>query len=184
MKRRLRHLPLRAMLSALAGDHAFAEQHLAAADRPLLHKVVVLHHQHFADVFGIVQEDNVIPPDLVVRDVAVFLNQMLKQENRVGGTKPAPGKPQQIALKPGRKAVFRGCPAAGSRTSFRAAVAIQISVRERGTASRSGALDISWQEKIRTRIELHGIEQAAITWRSHGRLSQLIEFRQDFEHYA
>src|SRR5579864_2409330 len=107
MKRRLRDLPLRAMLSAFAGDHSLAQQHLAAADGTLLHKLVVLHYQHFADVVGMVQEDNMIPPNLVVGDVAVFMDEMLEQENGVGRTKPAPRKPQQIALKTRRKAVFR-----------------------------------------------------------------------------
>ena len=105
MKCRLRDLPLRAMLSSFAGDHSLAQQHLAAAHRPLLHKIVVLHHQHFADVVGVIQEDDMVPPDLVMRDVAVFLNEMLEQKNRIGRTKPAPGEPQQIALKAGRKAV-------------------------------------------------------------------------------
>ena len=125
MKRRLRDLPLRAMLSALAGDHALAQQHLAATHSSLLHEVVVLHHQHFADVVGMIQEDNMIPSNLVVGDVAVLLNEMLEQENRIGGSKSAPGEPQQVALKAGRKVVSARL-AAGSRTSFRAAVAISI----------------------------------------------------------
>ena len=70
----MRDLPLRAMLSPLAGDHAFSQQHLAAADRALLHKVIVLHDQYFADIFGIVQKNNVVPPDLVMGDIAVLLN--------------------------------------------------------------------------------------------------------------
>ena len=78
MKRGLRHLPLRAVLSAFAGDHALAEQHFCALDRAFLDEVIVLHHEHFANVVGMIQEDDVIPPDLVVGDVAVFLSQVLE----------------------------------------------------------------------------------------------------------
>ena len=73
MKRRLRHLPLHAVLSAFGGDHAFAQQHLRAPDCALFDEVVVLHDQNFADVIGMIQEDDVIPSDLVVSDVAVFV---------------------------------------------------------------------------------------------------------------
>ena len=72
MKGRLRHLALRAMLRAFAGDHALAQQHLGALHRALLDEVVVLHDEHFADVVGMIQKDDVIPSDLVVSDVAIF----------------------------------------------------------------------------------------------------------------
>jgi hypothetical protein len=50
----------------------------------------------------------VIPSDLVVRNVTVFLGQVLKQQNRIRGAKPAKGEPQKISLKAGREAVIRG----------------------------------------------------------------------------
>jgi len=78
MKGRLRHLTLGAMLRAFAGDHALAQQHLCALNGALLDEIVILHDQHFADVVGVIQEDDVIPSDFVVRDVAVFLGQVLK----------------------------------------------------------------------------------------------------------
>ena len=106
MKRRLRHLPLQAVLCAFAGDHAFAQQHLCALDRALLDEVVVLHDQNFADVVGMIQENNVMPSDLVVGDIAVFFGQVLKQEDRIGRTKLAERKPEQISLESGRKAVL------------------------------------------------------------------------------
>ena len=66
------HLPLGAMLRAFRRDHAFAQQHLRALDRALLYEIVVLHHQDFANVIGVIQKDDVVPADLVMRDVAVF----------------------------------------------------------------------------------------------------------------
>jgi hypothetical protein len=83
MKGRLRCLALRAVLSAFAGDHARTQQHFRALHGALLDEVIVLHHKNFADVVGVVQEDDVIPADLVVRDVAIFPGQMLKQKNRI-----------------------------------------------------------------------------------------------------
>jgi len=87
MKRRLRDLPLRPMLRALAGDHARAQKHFCALHGALFYKVVVLHHENFADVVGMIQENDVMPANLVVRDVAIFLRQMLKQKNRIGRAK-------------------------------------------------------------------------------------------------
>ena len=95
------------MLRAFAGDHALAQQHLGALNRALLDEVVVLHDEHFADVVGMIQKDDVIPSDFVVRDVAIFLGQVLKQKNGIGRAKLAESKPEQIALKAGREAVGR-----------------------------------------------------------------------------
>lgn len=78
MKRWLSDLPLRAVLSGLAGDHALTQQHFCALNRALLDEVVVLNYEHFANVVGVIQENDMIPPDLVVRDVAVFLRQVLE----------------------------------------------------------------------------------------------------------
>src|SRR5579864_2730037 len=55
-----------------------------------------------------IQEDDVVPPDLVVRDVAVGVGQVLKQRDGIRRTKSSPGKPDQIPLKPRRKAVSSG----------------------------------------------------------------------------
>jgi len=73
MERRLRHLPLQPVLSALGGDHAFAKKHLRAPHRAFLDEIVVLHHQYFADVIRMIQEQDVVPANLVVGDVAVRL---------------------------------------------------------------------------------------------------------------
>ena len=106
MECRLSHLPLRAMLSTFCGNHAFAQQHFRALNRPFFDEVVVLNHQHFADVIGMVQENDVMPPDFVVRDVAILPSEVLKEQNRIGGTELAKREPEQISLEAGRKAVL------------------------------------------------------------------------------
>src|SRR5579864_2147197 len=78
MKCGLRDLALQAVLSSLAGDHALAQQHFCALDGALLDEVIVLNYKNFANVVRMIQEYDVIPSDLVVRDVAVFLSQVLK----------------------------------------------------------------------------------------------------------
>jgi hypothetical protein len=49
-----------------------AQQHFRALNRPFFDEVVVLNHKHFADVIGMVQENDVMPPNFVVRDVAIL----------------------------------------------------------------------------------------------------------------
>ena len=106
VKGRLRDLPLRAMLCALRRDHAFAKKHLGALHRALLDEVVVLHDENFADVVRMVEEHDMVPADLVVGDVAVVVDEVLEEQNRIRGTEAAQREPQQVALKAGRKAVF------------------------------------------------------------------------------
>ena len=106
MECRLGHLPLGAMLSTFCGNHALAQQHFRALNRPLFDEVVVLNHKHFADVIGMVQENDVMPPNFVVRDVAILPSEVLKEQNRIGGTELAKREPEQISLEAGRKAVL------------------------------------------------------------------------------
>src|SRR5579864_3616520 len=94
MKCGLCHLTLQAVLNSLAGDHALAQQHFCALDGALLDEVIVLNYKNFANIVGMIQEDDVIPPDLVMGDVAVFLSQVLEQKDRIRGTKPAEGEPE------------------------------------------------------------------------------------------
>jgi hypothetical protein len=53
-----------------------------------------------------VQENDVMPPDFVVRDVAILPSEVLKEQNRIGGTELAKCEPEQISLEAGRKAVL------------------------------------------------------------------------------
>src|SRR5205814_510364 len=73
----------------------------------LLDEVIVLHDEHFPDVVGMIQEKDVVPSDFVMRDVAIFVREVLEQKNRIRRAKTAKGKPKQISLKTGRKAVIR-----------------------------------------------------------------------------
>ncbi len=59
----------------------------------ILDVIVVLYHQHFADIVRMVQEYDVMRSNLVVRDIAVGLSQMLKENDRICGSKLAEGKP-------------------------------------------------------------------------------------------
>src|SRR5215467_9800683 len=99
MKCRLRNLPLHAVIGALGSDHPFAEQHLRALHGALFDEGIVLHDEHFANVVGMIEKDDVVPADFVVCDVAILVGQQLEQCDRIYGTKLAPGKPQQVALE-------------------------------------------------------------------------------------
>src|SRR6266702_3613346 len=101
----LRHLPLGTMLRARGSDHAFAQQHFRALNGALLDEIVVLHNQHFPDVVGMIQEKDVVPSNLVMRNVAVLPRQVLEKENGVCWAKPAKGEPQQVPLEAGWIAV-------------------------------------------------------------------------------
>ncbi len=63
-------------------------------NRTFLNEVFVLHDEHFANVVGVIEEYDVIPPDLVVSDVAILVGQVLKQEDGIGRAKPAESKPK------------------------------------------------------------------------------------------
>jgi len=71
------------MRGTFTRDHALAQQHLGPLHGALFDEVVVLHHQHFPDVFGMVQENDVLRPDLVVSDITIGLSQVLKKKNRI-----------------------------------------------------------------------------------------------------
>jgi hypothetical protein len=90
----------------LCSNHALAQQHLAALHRPFLDEVVILHYQHFPDVLGMVQKNNMVASEFVMRDVAVGFGEMLKQKDRIDRAEFAKRVPEKIALKTGRKAVF------------------------------------------------------------------------------
>jgi hypothetical protein len=122
MKSRLRHLSLHAMLRSFGGDHSFAEQHLRALDRAFLNEIFVLHYQHFADVVRMIQENNVVPADLIVSNIAVFFGKVLKQQDRVRGPELPQREPQKIPLKAGWKPVLDS----PSRAVFRHFVLWQI----------------------------------------------------------
>ena len=71
---------LGAVCSPFTGDHPFAEQHLGTLHRAFFDEIVVLYDQHFADVLRMIQENNVVRTDLVVRNIAVGLGEMLKEK--------------------------------------------------------------------------------------------------------
>src|ERR1035438_1029110 len=79
----LRRQPLGAMSGTFTSDHALAQQHLGPLHGALIDEVVVLHHQHLPDVFGMVQENDVMRPDLVVSDITIGLSQVLKDRKSV-----------------------------------------------------------------------------------------------------
>jgi hypothetical protein len=90
---------------AFAGNHAFAEQHFGALHGSFFYEVVVLHHQHLADVLGIIEKNDMVRTDLVVGDIAVSIGEVLKKKNRICRTELSQRKPQQIAPHAGRKMV-------------------------------------------------------------------------------
>jgi hypothetical protein len=57
-----------------------------------------------------IQKNDVVMPQLVMRDVAVSVSQMLKEKNRIRRTEFAEHQPEKISLQSGRKAVIRRLP--------------------------------------------------------------------------
>jgi hypothetical protein len=102
---RLGNLPLHPVVGTFGGDHPFAEQHLRAPHGSLFDEVIVLHNKHFADVVRMIQEDNVVPPDFVMRNVVILVSQVLEQRDRIRRTKLAPRNPKQVALESVRESV-------------------------------------------------------------------------------
>ncbi len=158
VERGLSRQPLRSMRRAFAGDHALAEQHFGPLHRAFFYEIVVLYHQHFANVFGMVQKNNVMMAEFVVRDVAIGLGEMLKQQDGIGRLKLPEGEPEQVALKAGREAVIRP-PARGA--------AIGPSSRCRHSASLRRL-----ERGVKARVTVNRIERLP--------LPQLIEFSHDF----
>jgi hypothetical protein len=56
----------------------------------------------------VIQEDDVMPADFVVGNVAVFLSQVLKQQDRIRRAELAERKPEEVPLETGREAVLGG----------------------------------------------------------------------------
>src|SRR5579864_3104386 len=177
MKRGLRDLTLHAMLAALARDHAFAEEHLCPLHGAFLYEVVVLHHQDFSDVVGMIQEDDVLASDLVMSDVPILLGQVLEENDRICRTKFAKCVPEEISLKPGRE-VIHG--ATGRRRSS------VVSGRGRHLISLFPTADLQTRQ-WKYSLCLHSSSEEItgnFAWLSNllNRLSALesIEFRQHF----
>ncbi len=102
----LSHLALGAVSSAFAGDHALAQQHFCALDGALLDEVVVLDDEHFADVVRMIEEDDVMPGDFVMCDVAIVPRQLLEEQDRIGGrTQFAQNEPEKSFLSSRREVV-------------------------------------------------------------------------------
>ena len=55
-----------------------------------------------------VQKHNVIPCDLVMDDVAVLVGEVLEEEDRVGRSKLAPCKPEEVPIEARREVIPSG----------------------------------------------------------------------------
>src|SRR5207302_1252680 len=104
------NLALLAMFRSLGGNHAIAQQHLAALHRPLFDEVIVLYDQHFANQLRIVNEDYVFRPDTIMRDRAILLHQMFKEIDGILRMELTKRIPDKVVREPGRKAVFAAGP--------------------------------------------------------------------------
>ncbi len=91
---------------AFAGDEAFAEQDLHAPLRALLDHLLRMVDQNLADEVGVIDEDDVLPPKLVVCDAAVGGGEMLEEQDGVGWLEEAASQiEQQVQRESRRKAV-------------------------------------------------------------------------------
>jgi hypothetical protein len=76
------------MKRLIRGDQALAEQNLHAIDSALFDEACALRHQNFANVFGLVDEDDRRAQEHVVGDVSVGPQQVLEQQNRAAQLDP------------------------------------------------------------------------------------------------
>jgi hypothetical protein len=53
----------------------------------------------------VVQKNDVMVSQLVMRDIAINIGEMLKQKNRIGWTEFPQRKPEKIPLEAGREAI-------------------------------------------------------------------------------
>ena len=98
--------PLAHVEGALAGDEAFAEQDLHAALGALLDHLLRMVDQDFADEVGMVDEDDVLPAQLVVRDAAVGGGEVFEEQDGVRRLEEAAAEiEEQIERKAGRIAI-------------------------------------------------------------------------------
>ena len=99
MKCRLCRLPLCTMHAAFAGDHSFTQQELRALYGPLLDEVVVLVDQDLADVIGIVEEDDILAANAVMRNIAIVVHESVKKRDRLDRVQLTHDLPYQVALR-------------------------------------------------------------------------------------
>ena len=92
MEGRRRDAPLTHVECAFAGDKPFAEQDLHPALRALLDHLLRMMDEHLADELRVVDEDDVLPTQFVMRDAAVGGSQMLEEQDGVGGFEEAPAE--------------------------------------------------------------------------------------------
>ena len=98
--------PLAHVEGALAGDEAFAEQDLHAALRALLDHLLRMVDENLADEVGMIDEDDVLPAQLVVCDAAVGGGEVLEEKDGVGWLEEAASQiEEQVQRESGRKAV-------------------------------------------------------------------------------
>ncbi len=83
MKRRSGDAPLAHVEGALAGDEPFAKQDLHAALGALLDHLLRMVDQDFANELRMIDEHDVLPAELVVRDAAVGGGEMLEEQDGV-----------------------------------------------------------------------------------------------------
>ena len=83
--RRLPHVEL-----AFAGDQSFSQQNLHAVLGALFNERGGLGHQNLADHLRIINENDIAPAQLVMRDGSEGLRQMFKQQDWVSRPKKAP----------------------------------------------------------------------------------------------
>jgi len=98
--------PLAHVEAALAGDEAFAQQDLHAALGALFDEGGGLGDQDLADQLWIIDENDVVGAELVMRNNTVLTDQVLKQQDRVPRAEKAAEQIQrQVALKSRRKSI-------------------------------------------------------------------------------
>src|SRR5579871_155038 len=91
----------------VGGDEAFAEEDLHAADGALFDEGGGLSDEDFANVVGVVNEDDRRAHEAVVGDVAISAEKVLEEENGAAKFDPGlVGVEGEGALKAGREAVF------------------------------------------------------------------------------
>src|ERR1700741_3248062 len=87
--------PLPHVEGAFAGDETFAEQNFHAPLGALLDNLLGVVDQHFADEVGVIDEDDVLPAQFIVRDAAVSGSEVFEEKDGVRRLEETAGRKEE-----------------------------------------------------------------------------------------
>src|SRR3954452_1275384 len=83
MKRRLHQPPLPFVQFLFRGQQPFAKNDLRPLQNPALVKRPMLRHEHLANQIGMIENEDLLRPDMELRCISVLVREFLKERNRI-----------------------------------------------------------------------------------------------------